>query len=190
MSDRSNSRRFVNAAWSLLTFQVIASVGAVAVTGLAAFHVRDLIGAQQAGGPVMEATPEPGQESTNATPAPVPAQPAYPTPAAPAAQAAPAEAPPPPPPPAPVNDGGGALTLTNNGQGTIISSLYDPDGVSQHSSYQWLRDGTVIQGANGANYSFLSWDAGHTITARVDYIDGDGFTESASQAIFIPLIIQ
>lgn len=37
---RSNTRRFVNAAWSLLAFQLIASVGAVAVTGWAAFHVQ------------------------------------------------------------------------------------------------------------------------------------------------------
>ncbi len=39
---RSNSRRFVNAAWSLLAFQLIAAVGAVAVTGWAAFHVQTI----------------------------------------------------------------------------------------------------------------------------------------------------
>jgi hypothetical protein len=39
---RSNTRRFVNAAWSLLTFQLIAAIGAVAVTGWAAFHVSGL----------------------------------------------------------------------------------------------------------------------------------------------------
>jgi hypothetical protein len=36
----SNARRFVQSAWTLLSFQLIASVGAVGVTGLAAFHVQ------------------------------------------------------------------------------------------------------------------------------------------------------
>ncbi len=39
----SNTRRFVNAAWSLLSFQVIASMGAVGVTGWAALHVQRLV---------------------------------------------------------------------------------------------------------------------------------------------------
>lgn len=37
---KSNSRRFVRAAWSLLSFQMIASIGAVAVTAWAAFVVQ------------------------------------------------------------------------------------------------------------------------------------------------------
>lgn len=186
---RSNSRRFVNAAWSLLTFQMIASVGAVAVTGLAAFHVRDLInGGHEAAQPVQEATAEPAQGTDLATPAPEAAT------SAPATDAAPASgAPPPPSPPPPserVNDGHGVLTLTNNGEGTIISALSDPDGISQQPSFQWLRDGTIIQSATGSNYSFQSYDAGHTITARASYVDADGFSEMASQSIFIPLIVQ
>ena len=173
---RSNSRRFVNAAWSLLTFQMIASVGAVAVTGLAAFHVRDLIDGTQARGPAQEAMAEPTQEATAAAPAPAAPAPAATTEPAPETAA--------------VNDGHGVLTLTNDGQGTIISALSDPDGFSQQPSFQWWRDGTLIQGATGSNYSFQSYDAGHTITARATYVDADGFSEFASQSIFIPLIIQ
>ncbi len=36
---KSHAKRFVGAAWALLSFQLVASVGAVAVTGLAAMHV-------------------------------------------------------------------------------------------------------------------------------------------------------
>ena len=47
----SHTKRFVGAAWTLLSFQMIASVGAVAVTGLAAMHVagiaRDLEASRQ-----------------------------------------------------------------------------------------------------------------------------------------------
>ncbi|MFZ2029802.1 MAG: hypothetical protein WAU68_05815 [Vitreimonas sp.] len=56
---KSNSKRFVRAAWSLLFFQVVASAGAVAVTGWAVFHVQTLV-----------ATP------SSATTAPAPAEPA------------------------------------------------------------------------------------------------------------------
>lgn len=36
---KSHAKRFVGAAWAMLSFQLVASVGAVAVTGLAAMHV-------------------------------------------------------------------------------------------------------------------------------------------------------
>lgn len=39
---KSHARRFVRSAWALLSFQLIASVGAVAVTGVAALHVSQL----------------------------------------------------------------------------------------------------------------------------------------------------
>ena len=39
---KSHAKRFVQSAWTLLSFQFIASVAAVAVTGLAAFHVQQL----------------------------------------------------------------------------------------------------------------------------------------------------
>jgi hypothetical protein len=170
---RSNSRRFVNAAWSLLTFQLIASAGAVAVTGVAAFHVRNLVsGAQQADGTVDAAVEEAADAAASADPG------------------VDAGLPQPPPPP-PVNDGPGRLSLMNNGNGVIVSSLEDPDGLSQELTFTWMRDdGAVIQGATGSSYAFQSYDAGHTITAYATYVDGDGFRERTSAEIFIPLIIQ
>ncbi len=36
---KSHTKRFISAAWAMLSFQLVASVGAVAVTGLAAMHV-------------------------------------------------------------------------------------------------------------------------------------------------------
>ncbi|MBS0383869.1 MAG: hypothetical protein JSS00_00805 [Proteobacteria bacterium] len=90
---KSNSRRFVRAAWSLLFFQVIASAGAVAVTGWAAFHVQSLVTAQRSSG----ATPAPTEPiPAPATPAPAEGAPS-PTPEntapAPSNEPAPAPAP-------------------------------------------------------------------------------------------------
>lgn len=39
---KSHAKRFVSSAWMLLSFQLIASAGAVGVTGLAAVHVSEL----------------------------------------------------------------------------------------------------------------------------------------------------
>jgi hypothetical protein len=75
---RSNTSRFVNAAWSLLTFQLIASVGAVGVTGFAAFYVADLAQSQRTAVAPEPAVAEPdplspeGQEGAEQTPMPTP----------------------------------------------------------------------------------------------------------------------
>lgn len=165
---RSNSRRFVNAAWSLLTFQLIASAGAVAVTGVAAFHVSNLMRDQQASGPVEAAV-----EQATETPAAA-------DPAAPSTDAAPALPPPPPPvaPAGPVNDGPGTLSLASDERGNIIASLRDPDGVSQGPRIQWYRNGTYVPYASGTTYSIRYEDSQAAITARAEYVDGDGFNES------------
>lgn len=60
---KSNSRRFVRAAWSLLFFQVIASAGAVAVTGWAVFHVKTLVPAQSS----ATTAPAPAEPTTATT---------------------------------------------------------------------------------------------------------------------------
>lgn len=92
---RSNSRRFVRAAWSLLFFQVIAAAGAVVVTGYAALYVKNLA-VQSPATQAAEAQPAPavtelapGQASTStdtntsvATSTPAPAAPAPATPQA------------------------------------------------------------------------------------------------------------
>ena len=159
---RSNSRRFVNAAWSLLTFQLIASAGAVAVTGVAAFHVSNLVnGSQQTMGPVEAAVATP-DVPTAATPAPESA----PTQMAPAA------------PVGPVNDGAGTLTLTSDQRGNLNAALSDPDGVSGTPQIQWFRNGALVPYGAGPTYTIRYEDSQAAITARASYVDGDGFNES------------
>jgi len=203
---RSNSRRFVNAAWSLLTFQMIASAGAVAVTGLAAFHVSEIIRpSQQVGDAVVEAAveetsetpapPEDGATEAAADPARQPAAepaPGLPSPAAdapaaveaardPAAVAEPAR---------PVNDGPGSLRLSRDERGNINASLSDPDGVGR-SRIQWLRNGNVVSGATGTTYTVTYNDSESAISARAEYVDGDGFRETVvSNAIEVGAFIR
>ncbi|MBX9746055.1 MAG: LecA/PA-IL family lectin [Hyphomonadaceae bacterium] len=55
---KSHSKRFVQSAWTLLTFQLVASVGAVGVTGLAAFHVQELAARLESTAPAPEAAVE------------------------------------------------------------------------------------------------------------------------------------
>jgi hypothetical protein len=73
---KSNSRRFVRAAWSLLFFQVVASAGAVAVTGWAAFHVQTLVAPQS---PLTTAAPTEPTTATATAPAGETTTPAPPT---------------------------------------------------------------------------------------------------------------
>lgn len=69
----SNTRRFVNAAWRLLAFQLVAAVGAVGVTGYALQHVDDVrsrYAETQPASPAPAApTPAPAESAPAATPA-------------------------------------------------------------------------------------------------------------------------
>ncbi len=86
-----------------------------------------------------------------------------------------------------VNDGptGGVSitgTATENGVLTAdISSLSDPDGLGA-LSYQWLRDGVAISGANGATYTLGDADVGAAISVRVSYTDGHGTSEMVASS--------
>lgn len=202
---RSNSRRFVNAAWSLLAFQLIASAGAVTVTGLAAFHVSNLVSpAEQASSPVVEAaeveeTPDAsgGTETARdpvegATDAPVEgvrdpaAEEASPDTASPPASDLPTQV----APAGPVNDGPGVLRLTRDQRGNINAEISDPDGVRQ-SRIQWLRNGRPVSGATGTTYTVTYNDSESRISARADYVDGDGYREVAvSESIEVGAFIQ
>ncbi|MBX3653120.1 MAG: hypothetical protein KF686_02975 [Ramlibacter sp.] len=62
-------------------------------------------------------------------------------------------------------------TLTANTQ-----SLTDPDGLGPFS-FQWLRDGAAIAGANTSSYVLGSDDVGAHISLTVDYRDGRGASE-------------
>jgi hypothetical protein len=93
---KSNSKRFVRAAWSLLFFQCIASAGAVAVTGWAVFHVQNLTAVQGAAAPAVTtdaAMPASTMGAPSAAPAPDVGKPAQaPVTPAPADTAAPTPA--------------------------------------------------------------------------------------------------
>lgn len=67
---------------------------------------------------------------------------------------------------------GSSLSLATEG-------LFDIDGMGE-LSYQWLRDGTVVAGAEGASYTLSQADVGARISARVSYVDGFGTAESVS----------
>ncbi len=178
---RSNSRRFVNAAWSLLTFQLIASAGAVAVTGLAAFHVSNLVNGSQIAGPVEEAVATQDEAAPDAPTEAAPTPNAVPDNSIQTAPAA---------PPGPVNDGAGRLTLVSDQRGNINAALSDPDGVSGAPQIQWFRRGELVPNAAGPTYTIRYEDSQASITARATYVDGDGFNESVvSQPFQVGVII-
>ncbi|MEH6648358.1 calcium-binding protein [Sulfitobacter sp.] len=54
---------------------------------------------------------------------------------------------------------------------SAVSTLDDEDGVGT-LSYQWLRDGTAIDGATSASYALTPADVGAAMSARVPYTDG------------------
>jgi hypothetical protein len=166
---RSNSRRFVSAAWSLLIFQLIASAGAVAVTGYAALHVRNLVyNAQQRMEPVEAAIEAP------AAAAPAPSDAVAPAAPAPADGVAPQ-----PPRPDLPNAAPGTLSLGPDGA-TLYLSFNDPDGVSATNQIQWVRNGAVIPGATGTSYDMSYADSNSDIYVRAIYVDGRGLTKVAT----------
>ncbi|WP_315900559.1 calcium-binding protein [Maritimibacter alkaliphilus] len=61
------------------------------------------------------------------------------------------------------------------------SSIADENGLTPFR-YQWLRDGTSIEGATGGSYTLTGTDIGARITVRVSYTDGIGTAESLTSA--------
>lgn len=155
---KSNTRRFVNAAWSLLLFQFVASVGAVAITAWAAFQVQ----------PRLAQAPQ--EQASVATPA-VPADPSAPAPTAANSGAG------------SVQIVGEAVV----GKRAVAQFATDPDGLRSAPTYQWLRDGSVIANATDQVYVPTQDDSGHSLAVRADYVDGAGFNESViSAAVAVP----
>jgi hypothetical protein len=58
-----------------------------------------------------------------------------------------------------------------------VGALEDPDGLGDFS-YQWLRNGAVIAGANQTSYQLTSEDVAQAISVAVSYVDGGGAAES------------
>ncbi|MBS0494227.1 MAG: hemolysin-type calcium-binding protein, partial [Proteobacteria bacterium] len=67
-------------------------------------------------------------------------------------------------------------TLTANTAGVA-----DADGLGPFS-YQWLRDGMTVSGANGSAYLLTNADVGKHISVQVSYTDGGGTNEQLTSA--------
>lgn len=159
----STSQRFVRAAYSLLSFQTVVSLGAVAVTGWAAFVVAPSL---QQSAPIEESQAPPAQEEAAAV-----------EDDAEGAEANEA--------PATTNSGPAVLTVAGGnavGQRVFVRITPDPDGYRSAPSLQWLRDGAPVRGATEPAYVITPDDAGHALSARADYVDGQGNSESVLSA--------
>jgi VCBS repeat-containing protein len=68
---------------------------------------------------------------------------------------------------------------------TASNDLTDADGMGE-VTYQWLRNGEVIEGATGSTYLLTQDDVGADISVRASYTDGQGTPESVdSNAVAI-----
>ena len=80
--------------------------------------------------------------------------------------------------------------LGTTSQGNILSvdttSLSDDDGLGP-LSYQWLRNGIAIGGATSDSYLLDLADVGATISVSVDYLDGNGTSESTTSGSTTPI---
>ena len=60
--------------------------------------------------------------------------------------------------------------------------IEDEDGISGEISYQWLRDGEPIEGANRSVYTLTAQDAGAQISVVASYVDDFGTSEQLVSA--------
>jgi hypothetical protein len=63
---------------------------------------------------------------------------------------------------------------------TASDTLADANGINSSKTYQWLSDGTIINGATATSYTLSNSDAGKSISVNVSYTDGLGKLESMS----------
>jgi len=59
----------------------------------------------------------------------------------------------------------------------ITETIADLDGLGEFS-YQWLRDGSAIDGETSEDYTLMSWDVGFNVSVIVSYTDGVGIEHS------------
>ena len=65
----------------------------------------------------------------------------------------------------------------------LSAEVRDGNGYDANSvQYQWLRDGQPIAGATHGNYTLQAEDAGHKISVRAAYTDGDKYRENPTSA--------
>lgn len=90
------------------------------------------------------------------------------------------------------NQPGGEISIDNPGGEvavgdtlTLNNTLSDADGFSSAISFQWLRNGSDISGANGNSYVVTEADAGAAISVVASYTDGLGNPESVTSTISV-----
>jgi len=94
------------------------------------------------------------------------------------------------------NAGSGTASLSGTAQfGQTLTCTFndnDPDGAATEVTYQWFRDAaTSIGGATNPTYVLTAADLGHTVKCRVNYTDGEGFSESiftADSAVVVTIL--
>jgi Ca2+-binding RTX toxin-like protein len=82
----------------------------------------------------------------------------------------------------------GSVTITGTAtQGqtlTASNTLVDTDGIPSSGpgaiSYQWLRNGSVVDGATAGSYVLTQADVGKPMSVRVSYTDGMGTAEAVT----------
>jgi Ca2+-binding RTX toxin-like protein len=86
----------------------------------------------------------------------------------------------------PVDDApiGSVFVSGETQQGKILAAsntLSDADGIGV-ISYQWLSNGSVINGANQTTYTLATSDVGKAISVKASYVDLQGTAESVSSS--------
>jgi Nitrous oxidase accessory protein len=66
---------------------------------------------------------------------------------------------------------------------TAQNTIADLDGLPGSFTYQWLRDGEVIEDATGSSYILTEADVGSRISVTTTYVDGGGYTETVTSAL-------
>lgn len=82
-------------------------------------------------------------------------------------------------------------SLAGEEVGNLTATITDADGIADSGiTYQWLADGSPIDGANNKTYKLTNAEAGKAVTVQVSYIDNKGFSESVASdpdaAVYIP----
>ncbi|WP_205597752.1 Ig-like domain-containing protein [Paraferrimonas sp. SM1919] len=70
----------------------------------------------------------------------------------------------------------------------LTATVSDSNGFDVNSvSYQWYRDGVVINGATSDKYTLVAADGGAAISVQASFTDNDGFNESPTSAAINPV---